>query len=244
MVVPHKVIVVVPTYNEARNLAELADALFRLPIEGLEMMVIDDGSPDGTGQIAEELALQRAGKVHVVHRAGKLGLGTAYVEGYKRALAMGADFVLQMDADFSHDPRYVPTLLDAAKGADVAVGSRYVRGGGSDPTWGWRRRALSGWGNWYARRVTGLKVKDVTSGFKCFRRGALEALDLGALSSQGFGFQVEVAYACQGAGLRAVEAPIIFYERRKGFSKMSFGIVWEALWKVWQVRFSRRTKRS
>lgn len=230
--------VVMPTYNEAENLPDMVSALFSLGLEGLEMLVVDDNSPDGTGDIAERLAQERPGKIHVIHREGKLGLGTAYLAGFRYALSRGADFIFEMDADFSHSPSYVPKLLEVAQEHDIAVGSRYIPGGGVDANWSLWRRFLSWWGNSiYARMVLGLKVHDSTAGFKCFRRSALEILDLNKVSSQGYAFQVEIAYSCEKKGLRVGEVPIVFPDRVRGKSKMSANIGLEAAWRVWQIKW-------
>ncbi|MBI2907297.1 MAG: polyprenol monophosphomannose synthase [Chloroflexi bacterium] len=232
-----KVTVVTPTYNEAANLPDLVRALLGLGIRGLEILVVDDGSPDGTGALAEELARAHPGKIQVLHRQGKQGLASAYVAGFKRALEDGADVIVEMDADLSHSPHDVSHLLDKLKDHDVVVGSRYASGGQTDPRWGWKRRLLSWAGNAYARWVTGLRVKEATGGFKAFRREALEKLDLERIESKGYAFQVEVACACQKQGLRVVEVPILFRERSTGRSKMSWSIIWEAFWRVWRARW-------
>ncbi|TAK30083.1 MAG: polyprenol monophosphomannose synthase [Chloroflexota bacterium] len=228
-----------PTYNEAKNLPLMIEELLALPLEGYELsvLVVDDNSPDGTGQIADEIARNRSGRVQVMHRAGKQGLGTAYVAGYKRALALDADIVVQMDADFSHSPSYVPGLIKLLSTHDVAVGSRYVSGGGLDERWGLSRRVLSKGGNMYARFITGLGPRDVTAGFKAFRRTSLAALDLDRLKSDGYAFQIEVAYACHKKGLRIAELPITFMDRTYGTSKMSPAIVLEAMWRTWQIKW-------
>jgi len=233
-----RVMIVMPTYNEAENLPLMVSELFSLGIEGLELLIIDDNSPDGTGDLAEALARERPGKIQVIHRQGKLGLGTAYVTGFRHALSVGADYVFEMDADFSHKPSYIPEMLEAARDSDVVVGSRYIPGGGVDANWSPWRRFLSWWGNSiYARLILGLQVHDSTAGFKCFRRSALESLDLDRISSQGYAFQVEVAYACQRNGLRVKEIPIIFPDRIRGKSKMSANIGLEAAWRVWEIKW-------
>jgi dolichol-phosphate mannosyltransferase len=233
------VAVVVPTYNEAANLPLLARRLFALDIPGIMMIVVDDGSPDGTGQVAHKLAQEHGGRVEVVQRGRKLGLGTAYVEGFSRALAQGAEYVLQMDADLSHAPEYLPAFLRQLGQADVVVGSRYVKGGGVDQTWGFLRRLLSSGGNLGIRAITGLKVRDATSGFKAFRAGALRSMDIDRFQCKGFAFQAEVAHACQHLGHRVVEHPIIFASRVEGRSKMSVGIVVEAIWRLLPLRWSK-----
>ncbi|HEX6601802.1 MAG TPA: polyprenol monophosphomannose synthase, partial [Solirubrobacterales bacterium] len=193
-------------------------------------LIVDDNSPDGTGKIAERLA-ERHENVRVLHRARKEGLGPAYIAGFREALAGGAGLVLEMDADFSHDPAYLPRLLDAAKRADVVLGSRYVSGGGVSD-WGPLRRAVSRGGSTYARLVLGVDVRDLTGGFKCFRREVLEAIDLDAISTQGYAFQVEMTYRAIRLGFKVVEVPIVFRERRVGTSKMDLGIAVEAVWRL------------
>lgn len=233
-----KVFVVIPTYDEAATLPILVEELFSLPVPGLSLVIVDDASPDGTGELADRLA-RRSKRMEVLHRPGRLGLASAYREGFHLALELGADVVLQMDADLSHAPGDVPRLLEKLQSHDVAVGSRYVPGGGADPAWGWRRRLLSRAANLYARWVAGVRVKDATSGFKGFRRTVLEALPWDKMSCRGFVFQVAVAWACQRLGYRVVEVPIIFGERGRGRSKMSFAIVMEAVWRVWGLRCLR-----
>ncbi|NPV07597.1 MAG: polyprenol monophosphomannose synthase [Anaerolineae bacterium] len=235
------VYVVVPTYNEAENLAALVEQLLSLGLAGLKVLVVDDASPDGTGAIADSLAQAHPGRVEVMHRAGKLGLGTAYVAGFRHALNAGADYVIQMDADFSHSPAYVPRLLEEAGRYDVVVGSRYVCGGSTDERWSFWRYLLSWWANrCYSRLILGLKVRDATAGFKCFRRQVLEAIDLAAVGSSGYIFQVEMAYLCQRLGFRVLEVPIHFEDRRIGRSKMTVPVKLEAAWRVWQIRWHYR----
>ena len=230
-----KVIVILPTYDEAQNLPELVHRLLELGIPGLSLLVVDDNSPDGTGKLAEDLAQEYPGAIEVLHRPAKMGLGKAYVAGFKHALAKGADFLLTMDADLSHSPAYIPLLLDKAEEYDVVVGSRYVSGG-RDFRWKLPRRLLSRLGSWYARWATGLRLKDVTGGFRCFRSSALEELDLDQIKSEGFAFQIEVAYACEKQGLRVLELPYTYLERASGRSKLTWAIALEALWRVWEVR--------
>jgi dolichol-phosphate mannosyltransferase len=206
------------------------------------VLVIDDGSPDGTGEIADRLS-QELGWVSVLHREEKQGIGPAYVAGFRRALADGAELVLEMDCDFSHDPADVPRLIAAAEdGADLALGSRYTAGGGTR-NWGLVRRFVSRGGCLYAQVLLGLGIRDLTGGFKCFRRAALEAIDLGALSAHGYAFQIETTYRMRRAGLRVVEVPIVFEERRAGASKMSGSIVAEAMWRVPLLRLRALTGR-
>ncbi len=233
---PYKVVVVLPTYNEAENLPLIVKALFDLGIAGLSIIVVDDNSPDGTGRIADELAEHYRGRLQVIHRPGKLGLGSAYVEGFRRALAEGADYVIEMDADFSHPPELLPKFLALGADYDVVVGSRYVPGGRVDERWSLWRRFLSWGGNVYARLITGLRVRDATAGFKCFRAAALAGIDLGRIRSDGYAFQIEMAYVCQRKGYRVCEVPIVFLDRAQGKSKMSGRIIREAAWRVWQIR--------
>jgi dolichol-phosphate mannosyltransferase len=232
--------VVMPTYNEADNLVQMVAELMTLELDGLETLIIDDNSPDGTGQIADDLAAQYANRVHVVHRQGKMGLGTAYITGFRYALDAGVDYVIQMDADFSHSPSHLPHLLERIQECDVVIGSRYVPEGRVDEKWSPWRRFLSWGGNFYARVITGLRIHDTTGGFRCFRRQALLALDLDRIRSEGYAFQIEVAYACQRKGLRLCEIPIYFEDRSMGLSKMSSRIILEAVWRVWQMRWRYR----
>jgi dolichol-phosphate mannosyltransferase len=228
---------VLPTYDEAANLAAMVAAVrAQLPVES-RVLIVDDSSPDGTGRIADRLA-DRHGNVQVLHRRHKEGLGPAYIAGFRRALEHGAGLVLEMDSDFSHDPAYLPRLLDAAKRADVVLGSRYVAGGGVSD-WGPLRRAISRGGSAYARLVLGVQVRDLTGGFKCFRREVLEAIDLDAISTRGYAFQVEMTYRALRRGFEVAEVPIVFRERRVGSSKMDLSIVTEAVWRLPLLRFGR-----
>jgi dolichol-phosphate mannosyltransferase len=232
-----RALIVVPTYNERENVERVATE-FLAPVEGVELLFVDDASPDGTGELLDQIAA-RDPRVHVLHRAGKLGLGTAYLDGFRWALARGYRLVIEMDADFSHDPRFLPRMVELAEGgADLVVGSRYVEGGGTI-NWGLGRQLISRAGGRYARMVLGFGVSDPTSGFLCYRRETLEKIDLGAVRSNGYGFQIEMKYRVHRAGLRIVEIPIVFEDRRVGQSKMSGGIVAEALWMVWKLRFGR-----
>jgi len=239
-----KTMVVMPTYNEADNLVQIVAELMTLDLDDLHILVVDDNSPDGTGLLADELAAQYSDRVHVIHRQGKMGLGTAYVTGFRYAINSGADFVMQMDADFSHSPAYIPAIIDRIRESDVVIGSRYVAEGRVDQRWSPWRRFLSWGGNAYARLVTGLRVHDATGGFRCFRRDALLALDLNRIRSEGYAFQIEVAYACQSEGLRITEVPIYFEDRSMGLSKMSPRIIVEAIWRVWQIRWRYRNKKG
>jgi dolichol-phosphate mannosyltransferase len=233
-------IVVVPTFNEAENLPRLVDRLWALPVEGLRLLVVDDGSPDGTGQLAEELAQQHTGRIRVIHRRGKLGLGTAYLTGFAQALQLSPTAVVQMDADFSHAPEEIPGLLATLDAADAAFGSRYVAGGRLDERWSVGRVALSRFGNWYARQILGLSIRDVTGGFRAWRPATLQAMPLDRIRSNGYVFQVEMAYVAHRLGFRIVERPIYFEDRRYGRSKMSFRIQAEAALRVWQVLIAHR----
>ena len=224
-------LVCLPTYNERENLERMARALCEL---GVSVLVIDDSSPDGTGELADRLA-QELDHVEVLHRERKEGLGPAYLAGFRHALATGAELILEMDCDFSHDPADVPRLLAAAAEADVAVGSRYIEGG-SVRNWGLVRRFVSAGGSLYARVLLGVAVHDLTAGFKCYRREVLETIDLDAISSLGYAFQIETTYRALRAGFRVVEVPIAFADRERGGSKMSKGIVLEAIWKVPALR--------
>ncbi len=231
---------VLPTYNEAENLEPLVRAaLPQLEEAGVEphVLVVDDNSPDGTGRLADELAEELAG-VEVLHRQGKEGLGRAYLAGFAVALERGADLVLEMDSDFSHDPADLPRLIAAADAADLVLGSRYVPGGGVE-NWGPVRRTLSRGGSWYARRLLGVPVRDLTGGFKCFNRRVLEGIDLDGVHADGYGFQIEMTYRAVQAGFTVAEVPILFRERREGQSKMTPRIALEAVWKVPALRFRR-----
>lgn len=230
-----KPFVVIPTYNEVTNLPAMAQALWALPLPGLELLVVDDGSPDGTGQVADELAAAHPGQMHVIHRAGKLGLGTAYLQGFRRAMELGAEAVIQMDADFSHSPAYLPGFISKLEECDVVVGSRYVPQGKLDENWGKRRVLLSAWANLYARTILGIRVHDATAGFKAWRRSTLLGIGLDRIHSNGYIFQVEMAYVTERLGYRAVEMPIYFEDRRIGQSKMSRRVQLEAAWRVWEV---------
>jgi dolichol-phosphate mannosyltransferase len=238
--------VVIPTYNEAESLPVLVEALHGLRVPGLRVLVVDDSSPDGTGRIAEELGerLQVEGQpfVSVLHRAEKQGLGRAYVAGMTRALDDGADFVVQMDADYSHDPAVIPALLEAIErtGAGVVIGSRYVPGGRLDPEWTLARQALSRWANFYARTILRMRVRDITAGFKLWRREALLAVDLSRITSDGYAFQIEMNWETRRRGFEIVEIPIYFRERQEGASKMSFHVQAEAAIRPFQLLLRRR----
>lgn len=228
---------ILPTYEEASNIERLVtDARDKLPADA-QVLIVDDNSRDGTGRIAADLAAKEKA-VHSLHRETKEGLGPAYIAGFRHALAAGAGLVIQMDADFSHEPAYLPRLLEAAERADIVIGSRYVPGGGVSD-WGALRRAISKGGSTYARLTLGVGVRDLTGGFKCFRREVLEAIDLGAIRSRGYAFQVEVTYRAIQLGFDVAEVPIVFRDRQTGSSKMSRSIVLEAIWRVPLLRYGR-----
>jgi dolichol-phosphate mannosyltransferase len=227
---------VLPTYNEAGNVESIVRAALANLAAGSKVLVVDDNSPDGTGKIAERLAAELP--VEVLHRQGKEGLASAYVAGFRHVLEQGAALILQMDADFSHDPADLRRLVEAAERADLVLGSRYVPGGGVRD-WSRVRQAISRGGSAYARLTLGIGVRDLTGGFKCFRREALEAIDLDAISSQGYAFQVEMTYRALQQGFKVVEIPIVFRDRRVGESKMSRAIVLEAVWRVPLLRFRK-----
>ncbi len=228
-----RAVVCLPTYNERENVEAMLRALGE---HGVRVLVIDDGSPDGTGEIADRLAAE-LGYVEVLHRARKEGLGPAYLAGFRRALAEGAELVLEMDCDFSHDPADVPRLLAATGDADLVLGSRYAPGGGV-ANWGLGRRLVSRGGSLYAQVLLGTPIRDLTGGFKCYRREVLERIDLDAVASRGYAFQIETTYRALRAGFRVVEVPIRFADRELGGSKMSRAIVLEAVWKVPALRLA------
>jgi dolichol-phosphate mannosyltransferase len=234
-----RAVICLPTYNERENLPRVLDALEPF---GVEVLVIDDNSPDGTGDLADRLAADRDW-VSVLHRERKEGLGPAYLAGFRRALSGDAEYVLEMDADLSHDPEAVPRLIEACvNGADVALGSRYVEGGGTE-NWGRGRRLVSAGGSLYARTLLGVDIRDLTGGFKCFRRAVLEQIDLEAVTSKGYAFQIELTYRALRAGFRVVEVPIVFVDRTHGTSKMSRTIFLEAVARVPLLRLAALTRR-
>jgi dolichol-phosphate mannosyltransferase len=238
--VPEKILVVIPTYNERENITQIVPAVFdQLPTANV--LVVDDGSPDGTGAIVDRMA-QEDRRISAIHRPGKLGLGTAYIEGFRYGLARDYDYFFEMDADFSHDPSYLPVMLERARsGADLVLGSRYVGGGGTR-NWGLVRRLVSRGGSTYARTVLGVRVRDLTGGFKCFRRTVLETLDLDAVRSEGYSFQIEMTYRAIKEGFQVEEMPIVFEDRRVGQSKMSRTIFAEAVWMVWALRLGLKNR--
>lgn len=229
-------LVLLPTYNERENLPEIAALLLAYP--NVRVLVIDDGSPDGTGAIADALAAASNGRLSVMHRTGKRGLGRSYLDGMKAALATDAELVFQMDADLSHDPKYVPDLIAAAARADISIGSRYLQGV-SVVNWPLRRLMLSTFANWYVRTVTGMVVRDVTAGFRCWRREAIAKMPLDHITSDGYSFQVETLYLALEAGCTVTEVPIIFVERRVGASKISSGVIRESFWTPWRLVLRR-----
>ncbi|HET9324498.1 MAG TPA: polyprenol monophosphomannose synthase [Gaiellaceae bacterium] len=235
-------VVCLPTYNERENLEAMVSALGEILAPDGRILVIDDNSPDGTGEIADRLAAERD-DVHVLHRERKEGLGPAYLAGFERALALGADLVAEMDCDFSHEPTDLPRLVAAAGDADLVLGSRYVRGGGTR-NWGLLRRLISRGGSLYAQIILGLPIRDLTGGFKVYRRPVLETIDLQAIHSKGYAFQIETTYRTHSAGFRVVEVPIVFSDREVGGSKMSKAIVLEAIWKVPALRLARLRTRA
>jgi dolichol-phosphate mannosyltransferase len=238
-----KITVVTPTYNEAENLPKLVSALFSLPL-ALRVLIVDDNSPDGTGAVADELARQHAGRVRVLHRAGKQGLRTAYLEGFASALETEADVIVQMDADFSHDPSALVAMSERLASCDVVLGSRYVDGGSVDERWPFWRKGLSAFGNFYARTILGLPLRDVTTGYRMWRRETLEGLPLHRIRANGYIFLVEMAYLAHCLEYKIGEAPIYFADRRWGKSKMSFKIQAEAALRVWQVLWNYRDLRK
>lgn len=221
-----KPVIIIPTYNEKENLQNIVTDILALD-SGVSLLIVDDNSPDGTGRIADRLAAEHS-EVHVRHREGKQGLGSAYRFGFKEALALGATCVFEMDADFSHDPRYIPQFLSAIADHDVVIGSRYVDGGGTE-NWSFIREIISRGGNLYTRIFTGMKVRDATSGFRCHRSEVLRAIDLSRMTASGFSFQIEMAYVCTRLGFDVFELPIVFTDRQVGQSKMGKNIVFEAM---------------
>ena len=231
-----KITLVIPTYNEAENLPKILQALFALPLPDLNVLVVDDNSRDGTGEIAEELKKTYKGKLDVMHRAGKLGLGSAYIQAFTRLLAGDSDAIGQMDADFSHEPVKVLELVEALKTCDMALGSRYVPGGNLDKDWPAWRKWLSTFGNFYARTILRMPVRDITGGFRLWKRATLAAMPLERVRSNGYIFQVEMAYVADRLGFHFKEIPIYFAERKYGQSKMSLRIQLEAALRVWSLR--------
>lgn len=236
-----KIVVVVPTYNERENLPVLAGLLSDLNLPGLELLVVDDNSPDGTGDVADELAKESPEKVGVLHRTAKDGLGRAYIAGITRALDEGADIVIQMDADLSHPASVVPTMVDMLRTTDagVVIGSRYVPGGSAADEWGWHRRALSAFANFYVNAILRLHVKDATAGFKAWKADTLRWIDVSSIASNGYSFQVEMNYRTVKRGLKIAETPIRFEERTEGVSKMSLKVQLESALMPWKLLLGR-----
>ncbi|MBI4511427.1 MAG: polyprenol monophosphomannose synthase [Deltaproteobacteria bacterium] len=232
----HEALIIIPTYNERDNVPAISRAIHET-VPDVHVLFVDDNSPDGTGRVADELAAKDP-RIRVLHRSGKLGLGTAYLAGFRHGLQAGYPYLIEMDADFSHDPKYLSEMLKRAReSCDVVIGSRYVDGGGTE-NWGLGRKIISFGGGLYARTILGIDIQDMTAGFICYRRHVLETLDLGAIRSEGYGFQIELKYRVVKAGFRVEEMPIVFVDRRVGQSKMSKKIFLEALTMVWKIRFS------
>ena len=231
-----KTTIVIPTYNEYENLPLLVERIFALPMDNLHLLIVDDNSPDGTGKLADELAVRYDNRIKCMHRSGKLGLGTAYNQGFRMAMADGADYIGQMDADFSHPIDKIPVMAAAIKDCDVVIGSRYVKGGKLDESWPFYRKWLSGFGNFYARAILGLSIRDVTGGFKLWKRETLEAMPLDRIKANGYMFQVEMNYVAAKLGFKFIEIPIYFRERMAGTSKMNLAISREAATRTWALR--------
>lgn len=232
---PDRALVIIPTYNERENITRIIPAVLAQD-DRIDVLIVDDGSPDGTGGIVDGITEQNP-RVHALHRSGKLGLGTAYVAGFRWALERDYEFIFEMDADFSHNPDRLPKFLEAIQNADLVLGSRYQHGQINVVNWPMSRLFLSYSANIYARRVTGLQVFDATGGFKCFRRKVLEAIDLSDVRSNGYAFQIEMTFRAWKKGFRIIEIPIVFVDRMEGASKMSKRIVREAVWMVWRLRW-------
>ncbi|MBI2601824.1 MAG: polyprenol monophosphomannose synthase [Deltaproteobacteria bacterium] len=235
-----KSLVIVPTYNEAKNIGPLVGQIFAI-LPSLSILFVDDNSPDGTLQRIEDVQKQHPMRIDVISRSGKLGLGTAYIAGFRWGLENGFDYFIEMDADFSHDPRYLPRFLELLETNDVVVGSRYIPGGGTK-NWNWLRRLISRAGSFYARTVLGLRLIDLTGGFNAWRRNVLESIGLDRIKSEGYAFQIELKYRAHLKGFRIVESPIIFVDRLVGTSKMSKKIVWEAIYRVLMLRFGKHSE--
>ncbi len=230
-----KITIIVPTFNEAENLPRLVSTFFSLPVPDLNLLIVDDNSPDGTGKLADDLCLQHNGRMNVIHRSGKMGLGTAYIAGFKYCIERGVEAMGQMDADFSHPLEKIPELVKNIENYDVVIGSRYVKGGSVDERWPLWRKGLSAWGNFYARTILGLPMRDCTGGFRLIRREVLCSMPLDSIRANGYVFQVETAYVMHRLGFRFHETPIYFADRRWGKSKMNVRIQMEAALRVWQL---------
>ena len=236
--------IVIPTYNEAENLKGLVSALYKLPIDRLNILIVDDNSPDGTGEIAEDLAHKYPGRLSVLHRAGKLGLGSAYIKGIRIALESGSDYIVQMDADFSHPPEKIIEFINGLSKTDAALGSRYIAGGKLDENWPLWRKGLSAFGNFYAKTILRLPIHDATGGFRAWRRETLLGMPLERIRSNGYAFQVEMIYVAYRLGFSFIEVPFYFADRQWGISKMSFSIQIEAATRVWQMPYEYRDLQS
>lgn len=230
-----KTLIIIPTYNEADNIERVIQKIIKRNIPNVFLLIVDDNSPDGTGDIVEKIA-RRDVRVKLLRRKGKMGLGTAYVEGFKFALESGFDYIFEMDADMSHYPGEIPKFLEKIREHDLVIGSRYLTGV-NVINWPLSRLLLSLWANWYTRTITGMPIQDCTSGYKCFRREVLESIDLDRISSDGYSFQIEINYKAWKKNFRICEIPIVFVDRKKGDSKMTRRIMWEAGWIVWKLRF-------
>ena len=230
-------VIVIPTYNERDNIKKIISEVFGLGIDDLKILVVDDNSPDGTGDLIEDLKKNNP-RIETIHRSQKMGLGPAYVAGFKKALAMGADYIFEMDADFSHQPKYLLDFVRCLGSADLIIGSRYIAHGGIE-NWNWIRRAVSYFGNFYARVILNMPTRDLTGGFKCYSRKVLESVDLDGLSSSGYVFQIETTYRVYQKGFTIKEIPIIFSERRIGKSKFNIHIIWESFFKVLWLRLKK-----
>ena len=235
-----KITIIMPTYNEAENLPDLVEKIISLQNSDISLLFIDDDSPDGTGQVAEDLGKKYPGRIQVIHREGKLGLGSAYILGFRTVLESDVDAVGQMDSDFSHPPEKIPEMIAALEDADMVLGSRYIEGGAVDKDWPFWRKGLSAWGNFYARTILGMPIRDVTTGFRLWRRETLQAMPLERILSGGYVFLVEMAYLTHKMGYKLGEVPIYFADRKWGQSKMNFRIQMEAAIRVWQVRYAYR----
>jgi dolichol-phosphate mannosyltransferase len=238
-----RIVVVIPTYNEAENLPKLVSALFSLPLD-LDILIVDDNSPDGTGPLAEELAAAYPGRMSVMHRTGKLGYSSAYLQAFQKLAGSNLDAIVQMDADFSHDPAVLVEMAKRIEDCDVVLGSRYIPGGGTDVRWPLWRKGLSAWANFYARTILQMPIRDVTGGFRMWRRPALEAMPLERVKASGYVFLIEMLYLAYCLNFRITETPIYFADRRWGKSKMSFKIQAEAAIHVWEVWWSYRDLRK
>lgn len=238
-----KIVVVIPTYDEADNLPKMVVTLFALPLD-LNLLIVDDGSPDGTGRIADELTKANPGKMDVIHRAGKQGLASAYRQAFKRLLDSNADAIAQMDCDFSHDPEVLVEMAKRIESCDLVLGSRYIPGGSTDTRWPFWRKALSAWGSLYARIILGMSIRDLTGGYRMWRRELLRSMPLERVKSNGYVFQVEMVYLADCLRARICEVPIYFADRRRGKSKMSFKIQAEAAVRVWHVLWNYRDLRA